>query len=43
MTYTIGKRTFEVKETNGRFFYWGMARRWLPVKKELVTFADGGQ
>lgn len=39
MTYTneIG-RTFKVKETNGKYFYWSpRALRWLPVKKSEVS------
>ncbi|MBZ9659798.1 hypothetical protein LB523_12150 [Mesorhizobium sp. ESP-6-4] len=39
MTYTLGTKTFEVKETNGKFFYYSKAaRRWMPVKRELVEF-----
>lgn len=40
MTYTneIGK-TFKVKETNGKFFYFSpMSGRWLPVAKTKVKF-----
>lgn len=40
MTYTLGTRTFEVKETKGKFFYYSpLAGRWLPVAKAKVTFA----
>ena len=41
MTYTneIGK-TFDVKHTNGKFFYWSpKALRWLPVAKAKVVGA----
>jgi hypothetical protein len=39
MSYTIGTKTFEVKETNGKYFYYSrLAGRWLPVKKSAVTF-----
>jgi hypothetical protein len=39
MTYTLGSRTFEVKQTNGKFFYYSKAaRRWMPVKAALVEF-----
>jgi hypothetical protein len=35
----MGKRVFEVKETNGKFFYYSpLAGRWLPVAKAKVTF-----
>ena len=31
-------KTFEVKNTNGKFFYYSkLAGRWLPVKKSEVT------
>lgn len=37
MTYTIGNRTYEVKQTNGKFFYYSKAmRRWMPVKASKV-------
>lgn len=37
MTYTFGSKTFEVKQTNGKFFYYSKAaRRWMPVKAALV-------
>lgn len=40
MTYTIGKRTFEVKQTGNKFFYWSfLSRRWLPVAKGKVVFS----
>lgn len=39
MTYQLGTKTFEVKETNGKFFYFSrLAGRWLPVAKAKVTF-----
>jgi hypothetical protein len=38
MTYQIGTKTFTVKETNGKFFYWSpLAQRWLPVAKSKVV------
>lgn len=37
MTTTSGNRTYEVKQTNGKFFYFSKAaRRWMPVKAALV-------
>lgn len=37
----IGSKKFEVKETNGKYFYWSkLANRWLPVKKSKVVFED---
>lgn len=40
MTYAIGNTTFEVKETNGKFFYYSpRAGRWLPAAKAKVVFA----
>lgn len=37
MTATIHGKTFEVKQTNGKFFYWSpRALRWLPVAKSKV-------
>lgn len=31
-------KTYEVKNTNGKFFYYSpLAGRWLPVKKAEVT------
>lgn len=39
MTYQIGARSFEVKETNGKFFYYSrLAGRWLPVARSKVNF-----
>lgn len=39
MTYSIGTKTFPVKETNGKFFYFSrLAGRWLPVAKSKVAF-----
>lgn len=39
MTLSKYGKTFEVKETNGKFFYYSkLARRWLPCKKSEVTF-----
>ena len=38
MTYTIGTKTFEVKQTGDKFFYWSrLACRWLPVAKSKVS------
>ena len=38
----IGTQKFEVKETNGKYFYWSpRAFRWLPVKKSEVIFEAG--
>ena len=35
----IGERVYEVKETNGKYFYWSpRAYRWLPVAKSDVVF-----
>ena len=40
MRYVLGTKEFEVKETNGKFFYWSpLAGRWLPVAKAKVIFA----
>lgn len=37
MTATMHGKTFEVKQTNGKFFYYSKAaRRWMPVKAALV-------
>jgi hypothetical protein len=37
MTYQLGNRTFEVKQTNGKFFYYSnLAGRWLPVARSKV-------
>lgn len=37
----IGTRRFEVKETNGKYFYWSQrAFRWLPVAKSKVVFEN---
>jgi len=37
MTTIINGKTFTVKETNGKFFYWSpRAIRWLPVQKSKV-------
>jgi hypothetical protein len=42
MSYRIGTKIFEVKETNGRYFYWSpLAFRWLPVAKAKVIFTNG--
>lgn len=39
MTATMYGKTFEVKQTNGKFFYYSKAaRRWMPVKAALVQF-----
>lgn len=41
MTTTKGNRTYEVKQTNGKFFYYSKAcRRWMPVKASEVDFDD---
>ena len=41
MTTTKGNRTYEVKQTGNKFFYYSKAcRRWMPVKAELVDFDD---
>lgn len=38
MSTTINGKTFKVKESNGRYFYWSpIAVRWLPVKKSEVS------
>ncbi len=38
MTTLINNKTFQVKETNGKYFYWSLkADRWLPIKKANVT------
>ena len=38
MTCQIGNKTFNVKETNGKFFYGSpLALRWLPVAASKVT------
>lgn len=38
MSTTINGKTFNVKQTNGRFFYWSpRSMRWLPVKKSEVS------
>lgn len=41
MTYTTASgKTFEVKETNGKFFYYSrQMRRWFPIKRSLVQGA----
>lgn len=40
MSTTINGKTFSVKETNGKFFYWSpRALRWLPVSKAQVQVA----
>lgn len=40
----IGTTKFEVKETNGKYFYWSRrANRWLPVKKSKVEFEPGDE
>lgn len=37
MTYQIGNRTFEVKQTGNKFYYYSnLAGRWLPVAKAKV-------
>lgn len=39
MTTQINGKNFEVKETNGKFFYFSpRALRWLPVAKAKVIF-----
>lgn len=39
MTTQINGKTFNVKETNGKFFYFSpRATRWLPVAKCKVIF-----
>jgi len=39
MTATIHGKTFEAKQTNGKFFYYSKAaRRWMPVKAKYVQF-----
>lgn len=39
MTYQIGNKVFEVKQTGTKFFYWSpLARPWLPVAKSKVIF-----
>lgn len=39
MTYIAFGKVFEVKETNGKYFYFSkLAARWLPVSKSKVTF-----
>jgi len=38
MTATINGKTFTVKQTNGKFFYWSpRAVRWLPVNASEVS------
>jgi hypothetical protein len=38
MTATINGKTYQAKETNGRFFYWSpKALRWLPVSSDKVA------
>ncbi len=38
----IGTEKFEVKETNGKYFYYSRrAGRWMPVKKSEVIFENG--
>lgn len=40
-TSANGKFTYEVKQTGNKFFYYSKAaRRWMPVKAELVDFDD---
>lgn len=37
VTFENGK-TYKVKETNGKFFYWSTkALRWLPISKNKVA------
>lgn len=37
----IGNKSFEVKETNGKFFYYSKAaNRWMPVKKSKVQYEE---
>lgn len=39
-TYSNNGKTFRVRETGGRFFYFSdRATRWLPVAKSKVSFA----
>lgn len=39
-TYSIGTKTFEVRETKGKFFYFSrLACRWLPVARAKVVFS----
>lgn len=38
MTTTINGKTFKVKESNGRYFYFSpRSGRWLPVKRSEVS------
>jgi hypothetical protein len=38
ITCTIAGKSFSVKESNGKFFYWSpKALRWLPIRKEKVV------
>ena len=40
MTTTINGKTFNVKQTNGKFYYWSpRATRWLPVAASKVERA----
>lgn len=40
MTCTKNGKTFTVKQTNGKFFYWSpRALRWLPVAASMVEGA----
>ena len=39
MTYIINGKTFPVKKTGNRFYYYSMfSGRWLPVAKREVVF-----
>ena len=39
MTYQLGTRSFEVKQTGTKFFYFSrLANRWLPVSRAKVQF-----
>lgn len=39
MTCIINGKTFQVKQTGNKFFYWSVkACRWLPIAKEKVIF-----
>ena len=38
MTTTINGKTFNVKQTGNKFFYWSpRALRWLPISKSRVS------